>query len=87
MHRKQRATGVARIIADGLFSARSKAYVAAEAKLLSEARLRHAQERVGASPLALIRLGWKIRREVQAELRKKFPHHALYASASFKRRV
>jgi len=83
MKRKQPAKGAPGIIADGPLSARSKAYAAAEAQLVSEARIRHAKERAGASPLARIRLELKIRREVQAELRRRFPPHALYGAAPF----
>jgi hypothetical protein len=53
------------------------------AQLISEARLRHAHELNEATPLARIRLEWKIQREVQAGLKKRFPLEALYAVAPF----
>jgi hypothetical protein len=87
MHAKPPMRRVAKIIADGPLSARTKAYLACEAQLTTEARRRHAKAANGASTFERIRLEWKIWREVREELRKKFPPDALYGSAPFRFRA
>ena len=87
MHPEPPMKRVATIIADGPLSSRSRAYTATKSRLLTEARLRYAQQAKEASLLARIRLEWKIQREVRAELKKRYPPHALYANAPFKFRA
>jgi hypothetical protein len=70
-----------KIIAAGPFSLRTKSYLAAEARLVAEARRRYEMEAEGASTLALIRLEWRIWREVRSELKKRFPPQAMYCIA------
>ena len=72
---------VAKIIAEGSLSSRSKEYRVIESRLVAEARLRYAQALKGASLLKRVRLELAIQREVQAELKKRFPSHALYGVA------
>jgi hypothetical protein len=69
-----------KIIADGLFSLRSKQVVAVKERLRAAAGLRHAQEMKGASVLARMRLKVKMEREVRAELGKLFPPGAFYVA-------
>ena len=79
MHEKPPSNSRSHIIADGLFSRRSKEYVATRGRLVAAARVRYAQELKDASIFGRIRLELKIEREVRAELRKIFPPGALYA--------
>jgi hypothetical protein len=83
MHAKPPMKRVAKIIADGPLSSRTKEYLAVEARLVAEARRRHTPAANGASTIERIRLEWTIWREVRAELKKKFPPGALYGTAPF----
>jgi len=87
MHLEPPMKRVAKIIADGPLSSRTKAYLAAESRLVAEVRRLHAGEANGASTLARIRLEWRIWREVRAELKKTFPPDALYSIARHKFRA
>lgn len=70
-----------KIVADGLFSPRSKQFVAAKERLRAAAVLRHTQEMKGATTLGLMRFKVKVEREVSAELDKFFPPGALYMAS------
>jgi hypothetical protein len=79
--------GTSQIIADGACSARLTQYRAARAKLIAEARMRYERELREASLWTRLKLELRIRREVSAALRKKFPLFALYANGGLKIRA
>jgi hypothetical protein len=79
MHTEFPKKDIARIIAGDPMGARRKAYEAIRARLVAEARLRHAGGAGETSLLERIRTEWKLRREVRAELKKQFPPYALYS--------
>lgn len=87
MHTQPPRKRIVPIIAAGPLSPRTKSYLAYEARLVAGARLRHAGAAKAASLLGRIRLELKIGREVRAELKKRFPHDALYGVAAFKFRA
>jgi hypothetical protein len=74
-------SGNPRIVADGPLRARlSGRHGELRARLLCEARLRHAAALEEAPPWRRLWLRIVIEREVRAQLRKAFPPHALYAA-------
>jgi GrpB-like predicted nucleotidyltransferase (UPF0157 family) len=69
------------IVAGGPLASWGCEYATIERRLLAEARLRRAQELKKASLLGRARLELAIRREVSAQMRRKFPFGALYGAA------